>query len=124
MDRHANSLTALATAWLLYLPASAQAASFRCTGHLTDVEAMICSNPTLSQADEGVDYNYKMALEHYDPRAMQRDQQRFLAERNRCRDASCIEDAYHRRATQLERLRRPPVPGCTGGVSVCLNMLW
>jgi uncharacterized protein len=125
MYRHPHTLSIMAASWLIGFGWNAQSASFDCAGSRSDVEVMICTNPTLSADDEAMAHEYQMALENYpDPNMIRRDQGQWLVVRNQCPDAACIEAAYKRRFAQLESLRRPWTPGCTGGVSVCLGERW
>jgi uncharacterized protein len=78
--RHPIALSILAAFWLTGFGRDAQSAGFDCAGSHTDVEVMICTNPTLSNDDEAMAYQYQMALKHYpDPDMIRSDQKQWLA---------------------------------------------
>ncbi|MEK6422543.1 MAG: lysozyme inhibitor LprI family protein [Burkholderia gladioli] len=81
---------------------AARAASFDCKAARTGVERSICRQPVLDDLDSQLDTAYRQTLAHAaDPAAVSRSQRAWLAERNRCGDAGCIELAYRGRLGAL-----------------------
>lgn len=79
------------------------AASFDCSKAGTLVENAICSDPTLSELDNGPSQAYKAALAGSTaPEALKADQKAWLSQRNQCRDASCLRAAYQTRLSVLQ----------------------
>jgi uncharacterized protein len=92
--------------------AAAHAASFDCAKAATSTEKSICASPTLSEYDEHLARYYGAARAHVGPSAapcLARNQREWLAVRNACNDAACLERTYRRRLAELDPLQ----PGMT-----------
>jgi len=109
---------------LLFASANAGAASFDCRKAGTFVEKEICANLVLSKLDDALADNYRMMLASdigAEARVEEKVRQKaWMAERNRCRDYACIEQAYRRR---VDAICEVPVlsgmhPPCTPSESV------
>ena len=91
--------------------ASAYSASFDCSKSAGNIEKLVCSNPRLSQLDETLAILYKKALAESPVPDDSREQQRNWIKgwRDSCKDASCLENAYTSRLSELKRdLRHLP----------------
>jgi len=107
MQKHNAKLTPLVpifwlfAIWVMALH-WAHAASFDCAKARTKVEHIICENPEISKLDKELSTAYKAALQ--DERqvdSVRQAQKRWLKERNNCRDAGCVKNAYELRMGQL-----------------------
>ena len=79
------------------------APSFSCDNVLTDVEKIICASRVLSELDANLVQRYEIDLRRGgDPAIMAIEQREWLNERDRCRDAVCIEASYTGRMVELE----------------------
>ena len=90
----------LATTLLLGLGTTAQAASYDCTKSRTLVEQQICNDPRLGHLDEAMASNYRGMLTANTGDslgAMQVQQTRWLASRNRCKTNQCLVKSYEQR---------------------------
>ena len=99
----------------VFLSGNALAASFDCAKARTSVEKMICSNPRLSYLDETMSHNYQGMLESVgvDKQTRQNirnEQTAWIAKRNKCSSARCLETVY------LDRLDDTCLYGVPGGV--------
>lgn len=105
----------LAVAVLCQSAMVARAASFDCAKASTQVERVICSDPTLSDLDMRVAQAYRAAAGGQDAVAIRTEQRQWLSEvRSKCTDVRCLTEAYNAR---LEALRRGQHR--TSGVSRC-----
>jgi uncharacterized protein len=78
------------------------AASFDCRRPASHAERAICADRELSQLDERLAFAYKRFMStSAQPYEDQRQQQRWLAERDGCRDTACIREKYTLRLTEL-----------------------
>jgi DNA-directed RNA polymerase subunit RPC12/RpoP len=74
--------------------------SFKCSAaNLSNSEKIICRSVKLSNLDKTVDELYKRSLRNNKSTA--NSQKEFLAKRNKCNDARCIESAYEARRHKL-----------------------
>lgn len=91
----------LVLAVLALCPNPAKAASFECSGKLTQVEQMICTNPRLSKYDEQM-YALYLPIKkvHHDAVLSQRDWLKYG--RNRCADVTCLAEAYVLRINEFK----------------------
>jgi uncharacterized protein YecT (DUF1311 family) len=81
----------------------ARAERVDCTKASTAVEKLICSEETLSELDMRVDRAYREWLgTRQVAERVKLDQQRWLAERNKCTDVACLTRSYQRRLVSLE----------------------
>ena len=115
MKRIVGALVALSAA---LLPQLGQAASFDCAKAATFVEKAICSRASLSRLDDALADNYRAMraanIGDGARRHLQSTQKQWLAERNRCTDERCVENAYRQR---IDEVCEYPVlagvhPGC------------
>jgi uncharacterized protein len=107
-----NSLSSLQTLKVLIFHASlvatcsfAQTASFDCTKALSFAEKTVCSNPVLGKLDTALAVNYQRMLASNIGNGASKDlrltQKRWLTERNQCKTAQCLENAYRKRVDEV-----------------------
>lgn len=78
--------------------------SFDCKAARSVVERLICSDFELAAWDRVLDEQYQLAmLETKDQEALRSAQRRWLAQRNRCSDWQCVQEAYEKRFVELRR---------------------
>lgn len=89
---------------LLALAAVSNAASFNCDKAGSSVEKTICADAALSQLDDLMAQSYKKALASAARKDAVKSQQVawITKERNVCKDAACIEQAYKKRLAALD----------------------
>jgi uncharacterized protein YecT (DUF1311 family) len=85
---------------LLLAAAGTGQPSFDCARASTAVETMICSAPGLAARDRAIAIAYRRSLVRYRDRVGP-DQRRWLAARDSCGTAACVEDSYDRRLEAL-----------------------
>lgn len=86
--------------------ASAHGASFNCQAAHSPVEHRICDDAALSQLDTQLNDAYHAALaQAADAGTLAREQRAWLATRNRCADAACLDQAYHARLAALQAVK-------------------
>lgn len=117
-------------AGLLVAVTTTQAASFDCGRARTEVEILICGHPELSRLDEQLGEAYEAARKSAaDPEVLKAEQLAWLAERNDCADADCLERQYQQRIGQLKaypdtRAGKPRYRLAAGkGYSICETYL-
>lgn len=90
-------------AGLAIFSSSLLAASFDCAKAATPIEKMICESPPVSNLDEQLTADYKVALEKATDKDTLKQQQRaWLKEkRNACKDATCLFTVYQQRLVEL-----------------------
>ncbi|HEY0627102.1 MAG TPA: hypothetical protein VGD10_10255 [Allosphingosinicella sp.] len=79
--------------------------SFNCRNARTRSERMVCSSDRLAARDRAMSARYFSALSRANPRArrvLEQTRGRFLAYRERCPDAECIEEAYEGRMEEID----------------------
>jgi uncharacterized protein len=77
-------------------------ASFDCSRATSAIERQICVDPNLSRLDTELAAAFKEATTSASDRgALGFDQRQWLRERNRCRDAGCLNAAYRHRIEDL-----------------------
>lgn len=80
-------------------------ASFDCTKAQTSIEKQICSDKTLGNLDETMAQNYKnmRAANIGDDarKSLHESQRRWLIERNKCRDTTCLKNIYAKRLDEI-----------------------
>jgi len=88
---------------MMVLSSGAAAASFDCAKAATLVEHAICADRKLSDLDDQLAAAYRNVLAAAsDANAIRARQREWLAnERNKCRDSTCIQDAYAKRLAEL-----------------------
>ena len=97
--------------FLLTLLSAAHAASFDCARAASPVEQTICHNGKLSHLDETLASAYKKALASApDREALLASQRAWVATRNACPDAACLEQAYHGRIEALRTGKTAATP--------------
>ncbi len=90
--------------FLQALGSSASAASFDCAKAASTVEHIICDSNAVSHLDEELSESYKnrrRALSESDRAQLAIQQRSWLADRNKCGDAVCVEMKYKERIAQL-----------------------
>jgi hypothetical protein len=81
---------------------SAKGPSFNCSGSLTSVERMVCSDPELAEADANLaDLYAKVKAAGADPNELKTGQRAFLKTRNKCTTVECIAEVYRVRHEAL-----------------------
>ncbi len=84
-------------------PDQGPTAGFNCAGNLTNVEHVVCSDPTLSKLDDELAVAYQQALRDQPrPDIVRRSQRQWVEERDRCKSPACISAAYRKRLGELE----------------------
>ncbi|WP_431103992.1 lysozyme inhibitor LprI family protein [Roseateles noduli] len=90
------------------LPRQAEAASFDCKKAGGRIERLICGDPSLSELDDLLQTAYLSRGRPADdgddlkvPEKVVTEQKRWLATRNACRDAGCLETLYEQRIAAL-----------------------
>jgi uncharacterized protein len=108
------SLSLLFVLAITLSPIAGHAASFDCAKAASQVEKMICEEEELSSLDDELAAKYR-AVKGATGAAdqIQRDQLKWLAERNACGDAACIKAAYTGRLATLRTASEPSQPGKT-----------
>lgn len=101
------------TSLLFFLNSHSIAASFDCAQSKIDVEVLICMDYRLSVLDEQLSSSYKSVLESGD--AVRGDQEAWLASRNRCKEFSCVVDAYVSRLKAVNPKSEPVFDNEEGG---------
>jgi uncharacterized protein len=82
----------------LYWGAPVHAASFDCASVTTQVEKMICADPTLSRLDEQLSGEYRLALSREtSPVELRQMQSEWLRSRDACGEVECLTTLYRRR---------------------------
>ncbi|WP_431257296.1 lysozyme inhibitor LprI family protein [Roseateles chitinivorans] len=107
------------------LYSSTHAASFDCKKAGTRIEKMICGDSKLSDMDDelGIYYAPGDDVAATDPRRVA--QRAWLAKRNACTTAACVENQYHLRLSQLACAPDAPFAGATHTQISCLShQLW
>jgi uncharacterized protein YecT (DUF1311 family) len=80
--------------------------SFDCTGAVARVEQMICSNDRLSDLDNRMAVAYAESRRKFgEVPELIASQREWVAQRNACTDAMCVENAYDTRLTKLANVR-------------------
>ena len=92
---------------ILFLLATAQAASFDCEKAATEVERLVCGSEELSKLDESLNKAYLKALERTDieGQTIKSQRQWLKNERYACHNAVCLKKAYEARIKELEASR-------------------
>lgn len=93
---------------LLLIPMSTHSASFNCAKALTLVEHLICSDTELSFADDQLAKLYKKSLKIN--RNLVEQQKLWLKQRNTCKNAECVSNAYQTRLSELSGDNSQPFP--------------
>ena len=110
---------------MAWLGSPAHAASFAGKRAGTKIEKMICGDRNLSDMDEelGVLYAREDDAPTNDPRGVA--QRTWIAKRNACTTAACVENQYHVRLSQLACDPDGPYSGSKHEETGCLNhQLW
>ncbi|WP_168224696.1 lysozyme inhibitor LprI family protein [Rhodoferax aquaticus] len=88
---------------LALLTFQAVAASFDCSKASTYVERTICTDAQLERLDVALAENYKGMLASDfggSRKLLQEEQLRWLTQRNQCKTAKCLIDAYRKRVDE------------------------
>lgn len=100
--------------------ASSTVASFSCQQAHTAIEAMICQDPALANADRLLASRYHTLLRlSADPVTLRNDERLWLRhQRNPCQTASCLQQVYQQRLLALQRAidsqQTPSEPSASG----------
>jgi uncharacterized protein YecT (DUF1311 family) len=87
------------------------APSFDCAKARGRTEKLICSSPMLGRLDRQVAEWFALAANQApEPEELKREQRRWLADRDDCKDAACVEHSYRYRLARLVTLtgKLPP----------------
>lgn len=90
---------------LLFSLGSIYGASFDCSKASTKVEKEICSNERVSSLDEKLARVYKTTKKIFikeDKTSLVQEQRRWIKERNRCMNSSCLIEQYSQRVEELK----------------------
>jgi len=88
---------------VLFVSPGLIAASFNCDSASTDIEKLICSEPTLSEADSKLAEQYNAALNSVSsPGQLKLEQRDWLKKRNSINDASMLLEFYNDRINSLQ----------------------
>lgn len=80
------------------------APSFDCSKASNNVERMICGNERLSDLDRNLGSQFReLRGRSSNPDGLRREQNQWIRERNRCGDEECIEQAYDRRISAIQK---------------------
>lgn len=95
-------------AFFSWIVASTAQPSFDCSKAMGFVEGVICSNIELSYKDRTLAQYYRSALvQSPDALTIKSQQRDWIAARNRCRDVTCVRQAYDERMEALsEQIER------------------
>ena len=87
---------------LLAVPGATRAAGFDCSRARLPVEREICASDGLSRLDDSLSRLYRQALaKAVDQKPLREAQRLWMAKRNACPDAACLETAYRERIAAL-----------------------
>jgi hypothetical protein len=90
---------------LFFSAAAAHASGINCAKAKTDVEKTICADPKLKEADGAVADAFADALAATsDQNAVRASQRQWLAQRNACPDAGCLNARHQERLKELTEL--------------------
>lgn len=81
--------------------------SFDCRTAQTPAEQLVCSDPYLANLDRRLVYQYANAFARSGPEErerLERTRGRFLSRLDSCDRWACVEDTYHDRIRQIERI--------------------
>lgn len=89
------------------------AASFDCTKAENSIEKTICSDKNLSELDDKMSVQFKntKGIAH-NPQLLIQEQRKWIAERNKCADATCLSKSYAFRLAQLNSAKREKNANC------------
>jgi uncharacterized protein len=87
---------------LALLASTAQAVSFDCQKAKTFTEKAICQNPELSALDDELDAEYQaVKAKGGNNKALKKQQDKWLKERDACQTEGCVKKAYQKRIIDL-----------------------
>lgn len=82
---------------------SAYAVSYNCQKAKTFVEKAICQDQELSVLDDELDAAYQAAeMNSKNPKALKKQQLKWLADRDTCQTKNCVKKSYQKRIIDLE----------------------
>ncbi len=87
--------------------AAASRPSFDCGSAQSEAEQIVCGDAYLARLDRAVSERYALAYRSTGPGArdrLERTRDRFLDRLDRCQGWACVEDAYHDRLEQIDRI--------------------
>ena len=92
----------LSLAVLSVFVATAQAVSFDCQKAKTFTEKAVCQSPELSALDDELDTLYQAeAAKSKNPKALKKQEDKWLKERDACQTEVCVKKAYQKRIIDL-----------------------
>lgn len=94
---------------LTTLLSTAQAVSFDCQKAKTFTEKAICQNPELSALDDELGSLYQAAtVDNKDVKALKKQEDKWLKQRDTCQTVDCVKKAYQQRITALSKINNNP----------------
>jgi len=87
---------------LAVFASTAQAVSFDCQKAKTFTEKAICQDPELSVLDDELDSLYQNAeARSKNPKALRKQEAKWMKERDACQTNGCVKKAYQKRIIDL-----------------------
>lgn len=87
---------------LAVFASTAQAVSFNCQKAKTFTEKAICQDPELSALDDELNTLYNDAeVASKNPKALKKQEEKWLATRDACQTNGCVKKAYQKRIIDL-----------------------
>ena len=109
---------------LIALPGPVLAAGMDCAKAKAPVEQRICADPALLEADAAVAVAFAAAVAAApDPAAVRASQRQWLAARNACPDAACLQVSHAERRAALVALAATPAAAPAGAGSARNTLL-
>ncbi|MFD1243784.1 lysozyme inhibitor LprI family protein [Paralysiella testudinis] len=105
---------------VLLFPAVVFGASFDCQQVRTTAEQLICQNDNLSSLDDTLAETFTTAIQSTTaPNKLQAEQKTWLAARNRCTNAGCLQQQYEQRIAELSCNPDGVMAGSAIGANQC-----
>ncbi len=99
----------LSVSVLAIFASTAQAVSFDCQKAKTFIEKAICQNPELSQLDDELSSQYKMAvMDNKNTAVFKKQQATWLKQRDTCQTVDCVKKSYKQRIATLVKYNNNP----------------
>lgn len=118
----ASKVTQCSLLSMLFLFSTVTAgASFDCKTAGTRVERLICSNSNLSSLDDALAEIFTTEMETEANPDLRSSQKAWLAVRNNCKEASCIQHQYEQRIAELSCNPLSILAGTAIGAGRCSN---
>jgi uncharacterized protein len=88
---------------LMAFASTASAVSYDCQKAKTFTEKAICQDQELSALDDELDSSYQAAeARSKNPKALKKQQMKWLSERDTCQTNNCVKKSYQKRIIDLE----------------------